>query len=65
MPLLYRHILGQLFRAFLGVLAVLTLLPFLIVWQLNGMMRLIWMPVLTLVGIGLFALGTRLRGGRA
>ena len=26
MPLLYRHILGQLFRAFLGVLAVLTLL---------------------------------------
>ena len=50
---------------FVMQLAVLTLLPFLIVWQLNGMMRLIWTPVLTLVGIGPFDLGTRLRGGRA
>ena len=49
---------------FLMPLAVLTLLPFLILWQLNFGMPLLWMPVLTLVGIGVFTLGTSLRGGR-
>ena len=49
---------------FLMQLAVLTLLPFLILWQLNYGMPLLWMPVLTLVGIGVFTLGTNLRGGQ-
>jgi hypothetical protein len=50
---------------FLMQLVVLTLLPLLIVWQLNYGMRLIWMPVLTLAGIALFTFGTRLRNGKA
>ena len=50
---------------FLMQLVVLTLLPFLIIWQLNFGMPLIWMPILTLTGIVLFTLGTRLRGDRA
>ena len=49
---------------FLMQLTVLTLLPFLILWQLNYGMPLLWMPVLTLVGIGVFTLGTNLRGGQ-
>ena len=38
----------------LAILAGLTLLPFLIIWQLNFGMPLIWMPILTLTGIVLF-----------
>ena len=49
---------------FLMQLAVLATLPFVIIWQLNFGMPLIWMPILTLIGIVLFTLGTRLRGGR-
>ena len=50
---------------FLMQLAVLSLLPFVIIWQLKFGMPLIWMPVLTLAGIALFSLGTKLRGGQA
>ena len=50
---------------FLMQLVVPPLLPFLIIWQLNFGMPLIWMPILTLTGIVLFTLGTRLRGDRA
>ena len=50
---------------FLMQLAVLATLPFVIIWQLNFGMRLIWMPVLTLAGIALFTFGTRLRNGKA
>ncbi|MFP6702429.1 MAG: hypothetical protein VB861_11825 [Planctomycetaceae bacterium] len=50
---------------FLMQLVVLTLLPFLIVWQLSYELPLIRMPVLTLAGIALFTLGTRLRNGKA
>ena len=49
---------------FLRQLAVLATLPFVIVWQLNFGMRLIWLPVLTLAGIAVFTLGTRLRDGQ-
>ena len=49
---------------FLMQLVVLTLLPLLIVWQLNYGMPLIWMPVLTLAGIAVFTFGTRLRNGK-
>jgi hypothetical protein len=49
---------------FLMQLFVLSLLPFVIVWQLNYGIRLIWMPALTLLGIAVFTLGTRLRGGQ-
>tara|TARA_B100001105_G_C22007334_1_gene279985 strand:- start:260 stop:430 length:171 start_codon:yes stop_codon:yes gene_type:complete len=50
---------------FLMQLVVMTLLPLLIVWQLNFGMPLIWMPGLTLVGIALFTFGTRLRNDKA
>ncbi len=50
---------------FLMQLVVLTLLPLLIVWQLNYGMPLIRMPVLTLAGIAVFTFGTRLRNGKA
>tara|TARA_B100000029_G_scaffold464152_1_gene497938 strand:- start:3951 stop:4121 length:171 start_codon:yes stop_codon:yes gene_type:complete len=50
---------------FLLQLLVLTLLPFVILWQLNFGMPLIWMPALTLAGIAVFTLGTKLRGGSA
>ena len=42
-------------------LIVLTLLPLLIVWQLNFGFQLIWMPALTAVGIVVFWVGYRLR----
>jgi len=46
---------------FLLQLAVLTLLPMLIIWQLNFGFRLIWMPALLLLLSGVFWIGTRLR----
>jgi len=46
---------------FLLQLAALTLLPLLIIRQLATGFRLLWMPTLTLVGIGIFLLGQWLR----
>jgi len=42
--------------------AVLVFLPLLILWQLNFGFPLIYMPGLLLVGIVVFAVGTKLRG---
>jgi hypothetical protein len=44
-------------------LAALTMLPMLILWQLDFGMPLIVMPMLTLVGIIMFYVGYRLREG--
>lgn len=41
---------------------VLVFLPLLVIWQLNFGFDLIWMPGLTLAGIILFTIGTKLRG---
>ena len=46
---------------FLLQLAALTLLPLLIIWQLNFKFELLWMPSLTLAGVVLFWIGHRLR----
>ncbi len=46
---------------FLLQLAVLSLLPMLIYWQLMFGFRLLWMPSLTLLGIVVFWVGYRLR----
>ncbi len=51
-----RHQVG-----FLLQLAVLSLLPMLILWQLAYGFELIWMPALTVAGIVLFWIGYRLR----
>ena len=51
-----RHYFG-LFLQFLA----LIFLPLLILWQLNFQFPLIWMPGLLLVGVIVFAVGTRLR----
>lgn len=40
---------------------VLVFLPLLILWQLNFGFRLVWMPSLLLVGMVVFAIGTKLR----
>ncbi|HEV3301405.1 MAG TPA: hypothetical protein VG055_17265 [Planctomycetaceae bacterium] len=48
---------------FLLQLAVLTLLPMLILWQLNFGIPLIVMPAVVVVGIVLFYIGYRLREG--
>jgi hypothetical protein len=48
---------------FLLQLAALTLLPMLILWQLDFGIPLIVMPALTVVGIILFYIGYRLREG--
>ena len=40
----------------------LVFLPLLVIWQLNFGFKLIWMPGLTLVGIIVFTIGTKLRG---
>jgi len=42
-------------------LVVLSLLPCLILWQLNFGFRLIYMPGLLIVGIVVFEIGRRLR----
>ncbi len=42
-------------------LTALTFLPMLILWQLNFGFQLIWMPALTVAGIVVFWVGTRLR----
>lgn len=39
----------------------LIFLPLLIIWQLNFGFRLLWMPGLTLAGLGVFWLGHALR----
>jgi hypothetical protein len=44
-------------------LAALTLLPMLILWQLDFGIPLIVMPMLTVVGIILFYIGYKLREG--
>jgi hypothetical protein len=48
---------------FLLQLVVLTLLPMLILWQLDFGIPLIVMPALTVVGIVVFYIGHRLREG--
>lgn len=40
----------------------LVFLPLLVLWQLNFGFELIWMPGLTVVGIVVFTIGTKLRG---
>jgi hypothetical protein len=40
----------------------LVFLPLLIIWQLNFGFELIYMPTLTVVGIIVFTIGTKLRG---
>lgn len=51
-----RNMFGMLLQ-----FAALTFLPLLIIWQLNFGFRLLWMPSLTLVGVGVFWLGCVLR----
>ncbi len=46
---------------FLLQLAVLVALPSLIFWQLDFGIPLIVMPVMTLLGIAVFVIGTKLR----
>lgn len=46
---------------FLLQLAVLSLLPMLILWQLRYGFELIWMPALTVLGIVVFWVGYKLR----
>lgn len=46
---------------FLLQFAALVFLPLLIFWQLNFGFQLLWMPGLTLVGLGVFWLGHFLR----
>jgi hypothetical protein len=48
---------------FLLQLAALTLLPMIILWQLDYGIPLVVMPVLTTVGILLFVIGYKLREG--
>ena len=52
-----KHQIGVLLQ-----LMVLSLLPCLILWQLNFGFNLIYMPMLLLVGIVVFEIGRRLRG---
>lgn len=53
-----RHRIGRLLQ-----FVVLVFLPMLILWQLEFGFRLVLMPALTLVGIVVFWIGTRLREG--
>jgi hypothetical protein len=48
---------------FLLQIAALTLLPMLILWQLDFGIPLIVMPMLTVVGIVMFYIGHKLREG--
>lgn len=51
-------------RHHLGVgmqIAAMVFLPLLIVWQLEYGFRILYMPMLLLVGMAVFWLGTRLR----
>jgi hypothetical protein len=48
---------------FLLQIVALTMLPMLILWQLDFGIPLIVMPVLTMVGIVIFYVGHRLREG--
>jgi hypothetical protein len=43
-------------------LAALTLLPLVILFQLNFGLPLLVMPIITLIGIVVFFIGTKLRG---
>lgn len=52
----FRNLLGM----FLQLMA-LTFLPVLILWQLNFGFNLLWMPGLTLIGVGVFLIGHKLR----
>lgn len=52
-----KHYLG-FFLQFL----TLVFLPLLIIWQLNFGFELIYMPALTVLGIIVFTIGTKLRG---
>jgi hypothetical protein len=57
---------SNLMRQQIGVLlqlAALTLLPMLILWQLDFGIPLVVMPILTVVGIVLFYIGYKLREG--
>ncbi|MDC0261680.1 hypothetical protein OAK47_00515 [Planctomycetaceae bacterium] len=40
----------------------LVFLPLLIIWQLNFGFELIYMPMMTVAGIIVFTIGTKLRG---
>ena len=52
----FRNLLGM-FLQLLG----LTFLPVLVLWQLNFGFHLLWMPGLTLLGVGVFFMGHKLR----
>lgn len=51
-----KHHIGILLQ-----LIVLSVLPILVIWQLNFGIPLIVMPVSLLIGVVLFTLGTKLR----
>ncbi len=52
----FRNLLGMFLQ-----LVALTLLPVLILWQLNFGFNLLWMPGLTLLAAGVFLIGHKLR----
>ncbi len=52
----FRNLLGM----FLQIVALLSL-PVLILWQLEVGFALLWMPGLTLLGVGMFFIGHKLR----
>ena len=51
-----RHYIGLALQ-----FVALVFLPLLIIWQLNFSFPLIWMPLLLLLGLIVFTIGTRLR----
>ncbi len=52
----FRNLLGMFLQ-----LVGLTFLPLLIIWQLNFGFNLLWMPSMTLLGVGVFIAGHMLR----
>ena len=52
----FRNLLGMFLQ-----LVGLTFLPILIIWQLNFGFNLLWMPSMTLLGVGVFIAGHMLR----
>ena len=52
----FRNLLGMFLQ-----LRALTFLPVLFWWQLNFGFKVLWMPGLTLVGVGVFLIGHKLR----
>lgn len=52
----FRNLLGMFLQ-----LVGLTFLPLLILWQLNFGFNLLWMPLLTSLGVAVFLIGHKLR----